>query len=63
MASSSNRRSAPKREGYGRSRKPMQRNQSTGPKTTRRDAMRHGLTAATVVTAIEDAQEFVLAVR
>jgi hypothetical protein len=37
---------------------------STGPKTSngkqqsRRNAMRHGLTAATVVTAIEDSQEF-----
>ena len=41
--------------------KPMQRNQSTGPKTTRRNAMRHGLTAATVVTAIEDGRDFVLA--
>src|SRR5450759_999836 len=37
---------------------------STGPMTqggkqqSRRNAMRHGLTAATVVTAIEDSQEF-----
>ena len=37
---------------------------STGPKTnngklqSRRNAMRHGLTAATVVTAIEDVEEF-----
>jgi hypothetical protein len=37
---------------------------STGPKTqneklqSRRNAMRHGLTAATVVTASEDAEEF-----
>src|ERR1039457_1836414 len=37
---------------------------STGPKTqngkqeSRQNAMRHGLTAATVVTAIEDVEEF-----
>jgi hypothetical protein len=29
-----------------------------GKQQSRRNAMRHGLTAATVVTAIEDSQEF-----
>ena len=30
----------------------------SGKQQSRRNAMRHGLTAATVVTAIEDSQEF-----